>query len=122
MESRGEPRATNSAHPPRFEHGTVGLAVGRVGEAVRDVRCDPGPYRDQFLPLGRAILDDIAAGRSIRRRDAIALARAVLESEVVRAAEAVLSANDATLLARLGELLRIALVPATHLTHAEDRR
>jgi hypothetical protein len=54
-------------------------------------------------------LEDIAAGRPIHRRDAVALARAVLESASVRAAEAVLEASDRELLPRLNELLETAL-------------
>jgi hypothetical protein len=55
------------------------------------------------------VLEDISAGRPVRRRDAVALARDVLDSDVVRAAEAVLAADDAVLLTRVVDFLRFAL-------------
>jgi hypothetical protein len=58
------------------------------------------------------VLEDISAGKPVRRRDAVTLARAVLESEVVRAAEAVLEADDATLLTRLVEMLQVTIESA----------
>ena len=57
------------------------------------------------------LLEQIQVGATVRRRDAVALARAVIECDLVRAAEAVLDA-DATLPARLIELLSLALEPA----------
>jgi hypothetical protein len=65
----------------------------------------------------------MAAGQPIRRRDAVALARAVLESEVVRAAEAVLEAPDDARLARLVELLTLApeLAPQAATTRLRGR-
>ena len=45
----------------------------------------------------------------MRRRDAVALARAVLESQAVRAAEAVLEADDRELRSRLVELLEATI-------------
>jgi len=83
-----------------------------INQRLHEVRCDLGPVRDHFQQVGRALLEDIAAGRAVRRRDAVMIAREVLESEVVRAAVAVLEADDARLCARVVELLRIALGPS----------
>jgi hypothetical protein len=69
------------------------------------VNCDRGPFGGQFLQLGRGLLEDIRAGRSVQRRDAVRLARMVLESGPVRMAEAVLEADDRDLLTRVVDLL-----------------
>ena len=63
------------------------------------------PFGAQFLQLGRELLEDTRAGRSLQRRDAVQLARRVLESEPVRPAKAVLEANDRDLLTRAVDLL-----------------
>jgi hypothetical protein len=98
---------------PGAAHGpTVGLEVGGVGEELRAVKCDAGPFGGQFLALGRAALEDVGAGRPVRRSDAVTLARAELEGAAVRAAEAVLEADDRELLPRLVELLDAVLVGA----------
>jgi hypothetical protein len=68
-----------------------------------------GPIRDRFQRIALTLLEDIAAGRAVRRRDALAVARAELESAAVRAAEAVLEADDQQLLPRLAELLNAVL-------------
>jgi hypothetical protein len=68
-----------------------------------------GPPPDRFESMGCTLLNDISAGRTAERRDAVTLAHSVLESDVIRAAEAVLNADDATLLARVVELLSICL-------------
>jgi hypothetical protein len=80
-----------------------------IHEQFHEVDCNSGPLRDRFQRIGRALLEDISSGRPLRRRDAVMLAREVLESELVRAAEAVLEADDASLCARVVELLRVAL-------------
>jgi hypothetical protein len=73
------------------------------------VRC--GTTWGQFVALGRAVLKDIGAGRPVRRRDAVIVLR-VLEGVVVRAAAAVLEADERELLPRLVELLNAVLVGA----------
>jgi hypothetical protein len=101
----------STAHPAGLEPATVGLEVGGVAEELRGVKCDAGPFGGQFLALGRAVLEDISAGWPVRRRDAVTLARAVLEG----AAVAVLEADDRELLVRLVELLQATLdVNAEH--------
>ena len=78
-------------------------------------RCDARLIAHPVLTLGRAVLEDIRAGRPVRRRDAVRLARAVREGDAVLAAEAVLEADDRELLARLVELLHATLdVNAEH--------
>jgi len=59
--------------------------------------------------LARRLVLDVQAGKPIARRDAVALARAVLESDVVRAAEAVLEAGDGELATRVIELAAAVL-------------
>jgi integrase len=102
--------AISTAHPAGLEPATVGLEVGGVARELRGVKCDAGPFGGQFLALGRAMLEDIGAGAQVRRSDAVALARGVLESTAVRAAEAVLEADDRDLIPRLVELLNAVLV------------
>jgi hypothetical protein len=57
------------------------------------------------------VLEDMAAGQPVRRRDGVALARMVLERRAVRAAEALLEAADCELPTRLAALLDEVLVP-----------
>ena len=59
---------------------------------------------DDVAALSRRLVLDVQAGKPIARHDTVALARAVLESEVVRAAKAVLEAGDGELPARVVEL------------------
>ena len=79
---------------------------------MREVKCNSGPFRDHSQRVAQALLKDIVAGRPLLRSDAVAMARIVLESRLVRAAEAVLDADDASLCARLAELLRLVLDPS----------
>jgi hypothetical protein len=83
------------------------------------VNSDRRPFGGQFLQLGRQLLEDISAGRPVRRRDAVVLARAVLESQAVRAAEAVLEADDRELLPRLVELLEATIDVNTDAGHLD---
>jgi len=69
--------------------------------------------RDRLERTGRALLADIAAGLPIQRRDAVLLAREVLDCQIVRAAQSVLEADDGSLCARLVELLRLTLGSST---------
>ena len=64
---------------------------------------------DGVAALARRLVLDVRAGKPIARRDTVALARAVLESEVVRAAEAVLEAGDGELATRVVELAAAVL-------------
>jgi hypothetical protein len=58
----------------------------------------------------------------VRRRDAVMLAREVLESEMFRAAAAVLEGDDAVLLTRLVEFLHLALAQTTVTASTRVRR
>ena len=66
-------------------------------------------HLDGVAALARRLVLDVRAGKPIARRDTVALARAVLESEVVRAAEAVLEAGDGELATRVVELAAAVL-------------
>ena len=59
--------------------------------------------------LARRLVVDVQAGKPIARRDTVALARAVLESEAVRAVEA----GDAELAAQAVELAALVLARQT---------
>jgi hypothetical protein len=58
------------------------------------------------------MLEDIAAGRPVRRRDALMLPRMLHESAAIRAAESLLEASDTELLPRVVALLTEVFVPA----------
>jgi len=62
---------------------------------------------DDVAALARRLVLDVQAGKPIARRDTVALARAALESEAVRAAEAVLEVGDGELAARVVELVEL---------------
>ena len=68
---------------------------------------------DCAAALARRLVPDVQAGKPIARRDTVALARAVLRSEVVRAAEAVLEAGDGEPATRAVELAAAALAGQT---------
>ena len=70
-------------------------------------------HLDGVEARARRLVLDVQAGKPIARRDTVALARAVLESEAVRAAEAVLEAGDAELAARAVELAALVLARQT---------
>jgi hypothetical protein len=55
------------------------------------------------------LLEDVRAGCAVQRRDAVRMARLVLESGPVRMAEAVLEAPDKELIMRLIELLEATI-------------
>jgi hypothetical protein len=57
----------------------------------------------------------------VHRRDAVRVARSILESSLVRTAEAVLEADDPQLLPRLVELLDAALEPNAASSAARKR-
>lgn len=92
---------------------TLGLEARVVLEQLQTDNSNLGPSRDHFQSLGVALLGEVVAGRAVRRRDAVVLARMVLESAAVRAAESLLEADDAELLPRLTALLEEVLGPAT---------
>jgi hypothetical protein len=106
-------------HLGGFEPPTFGLEARSVHAQLQTVNGNLGPLRDHFQSLGVALLGDVVAGRAVRRRDAVAIARMVLESAAVRAAESLLEADDAELLPWLTALLEEVLVPATAHTSLE---
>jgi hypothetical protein len=115
IEDRANP--PNSSRTIMDRTVTFGLEAGGVGERLREVSRAPGPFGDQLLRLGRTLLEDIGAGRPVPRRDAVAVVRAVLESQVVRTAEAVPHADDQELLPRLVELLQATIAANSDLNN-----
>ena len=107
------------ALPAGFEPATFGLGSPHESERSHTVNPSVGTLRgnlDDVAALARRLVLDVQAGKPIARRDTGALARAVLESEVVRAAEAVLEAGDGQLPARVLELAAAVLRDSTQAT------
>jgi hypothetical protein len=94
-----------SARPGGLEPPTVSLEERVEPEQLPMVSSGSGLYGGQIAEVARALLEDIGAGRAVQRRDAVRLARSILESAVVRLAGAVLEADDRQLLPRLVDLL-----------------
>ena len=91
------------ALPIGFEPIAFGFGSPHDSERSHTVNPSVGTLRghlDDVAALARRLVLDVQEGKPIARRDTVALARAVLESQAVRAAEAVLEAGDAELAAR----------------------